>query len=235
MTEATDPMREDAALAAEYALQLLDPDERAAFEARLRDDPALQALVREWDEHFARMAAEVGPVDPPHRVKTGIDARLFGTGADASGPVEEARGWLGRVLGFGALAAVLVALAVLFGTDLIRTTTGPTMIAEIAAEDRSMLLRASLTGDGGALRVEHLEGAPPEGRVLELWLIAPNALAPISLGVLRDGKTTVLDIPESLRVALPGGTLAVSDEPPGGSPTGAPTGEVHATGAVTPS
>ncbi len=54
----------------------------------------------------------------------------------------------------------------------------------------------------------------------ELWIIAPDA-APVSLGLLADGPLTV-QYPMPPR----GWTLAVSIEPAGGSPTGAPTGPV---------
>ena len=38
----------------------------------------------------------------------------------------------------------------------------------------------------------------------------------------------------ALRAALEGAVLAISDEPTGGSPTGAPTGDVLALGEITP-
>ena len=64
-------------------------------------------------------------------------------------------------------------------------------------------------------------------RVLELWW-APAQGAPKSLGLIKADGTTVLS-----RGQLPGGLrgsgidhMAVSVEPPGGSPTGQPTGPV---------
>ena len=73
-------------------------------------------------------------------------------------------------------------------------------------------------------------GARP-GRALELWLIEGDD-PPVSLGVLPDTEATVLQVDAAVAAALPGGVLAVSDEPPGGSPTGQPTGDVLATGQV---
>ena len=59
-------------------------------------------------------------------------------------------------------------------------------------------------------------------RVLELWAAAGSG-APRSLGLISGAGATVVQ-----RASLPPGTdhLAVSLEPPGGSPTGAPTGPV---------
>ena len=52
---------DDAALAGEYALHLLDPEERRAFERRMAAEPRLRDLVREWDERLAVPADEIHP------------------------------------------------------------------------------------------------------------------------------------------------------------------------------
>jgi anti-sigma-K factor RskA len=52
------------------------------------------------------------------------------------------------------------------------------------------------------------------------------------LGVLPADPTTAVILPEALRADVADLVLAVSDEPPGGSPTGAPTGAVLAVGQV---
>jgi anti-sigma-K factor RskA len=64
-------------------------------------------------------------------------------------------------------------------------------------------------------------------RVLELWSVPPQG-APRSLGLISASGTTVLPRDRLPAGLLKGGTaaLAVSVEPPGGSPTGAPTGPV---------
>ena len=57
--------------------------------------------------------------------------------------------------------------------------------------------------------------------------------APVSLGLLPTATNGAILVPVSLRTKLKGGTLAISDEPQGGSTTGAPTGAVLATGQLT--
>ena len=64
-------------------------------------------------------------------------------------------------------------------------------------------------------------------RVLELWSVPPQG-APRSLGLIAAQGATVLRRERLPKTLLEGGTdaLAVSIEPPGGSPTGVPTGPV---------
>ena len=66
------------------------------------------------------------------------------------------------------------------------------------------------------------------GRAFEMWLIVGEG-PPRSLGVFdpRAGRVTLPDVPGDV---VP--TLAISVEPPGGSPTGLPTGPVIFTGRL---
>ena len=62
-TDTDEPL--DAALAAEYALGLLEGDMKRAAHALAMGDPRFAAEVMAWQEQFARMAeAEVEPVTP---------------------------------------------------------------------------------------------------------------------------------------------------------------------------
>jgi anti-sigma-K factor RskA len=70
-------------------------------------------------------------------------------------------------------------------------------------------------------------------RALELWLIEGQGRPPRSLGLLDRQQKTSLTLPAELRSALePSAGLAVSLEPPGGSPTGKPTGPVIYQGPI---
>jgi anti-sigma-K factor RskA len=107
----------------------------------------------------------------------------------------------------------------------------PLLTAEMAATDRSMVIQARL--EDGALSLTRIAGEAPAGRVLELWLIAADGV-PVSLGVLPETAEARLAVPALLQEALvPGVTLAITDEPPGGAPGGVPTGTVLAAGPIT--
>jgi anti-sigma-K factor RskA len=74
--------------------------------------------------------------------------------------------------------------------------------------------------------------AVPGGRSTQLWLI-PAGRAPISVGVFAPDHPVALPLSAELLAQLgPTAALAVSLEPPGGSPTGQPTGAVIAKGAI---
>jgi anti-sigma-K factor RskA len=90
-----------------------------------------------------------------------------------------------------------------------------------ASADESRLLARSVA-----------EGAAAD-RVPELWLLRGEGQAPVSLGVLDPAGVNRRSLAEPAQRALePGDALAVSLEPPGGSPTGAPTGPVVSTGVL---
>lgn len=237
MTDHTTPHEgpeneDDRVLAAEYALGLLSAEERAQFEARLDTDADLRAEVVAWDEHFASVILdEIDPVDPSPQVAKRLQTILF---------KPEKQSFWQQIwpYGLGGVAAALVLWLTISTGVLIPDDTGlqPDLVAELAPtpDGEGLVIRAAVDTTRGAVEVVRAAGAPPEGRVFELWLIAGDA-APVSLGLLDAGNSTLIDLPQDLVALLPGALLAISDEPPGGSPTGAPTGAVRAAGSLTSS
>jgi anti-sigma-K factor RskA len=228
VTTPQEQREDDQALAAEYALGLLEPADARAFEARMARDPVLRALYVIWAEDLARLTDTIAPVTPPPPVYTALDLRLFG--AARQGWLH----WLGLVPALigGLVAAALVYVVTSFG--LLTSPVGPRLNAEIAATDQSLVVMAAFDPTTEHLLLTRTAGAAVPGRVLELWLIAGDN-PPVSLGVLPDTAAAELSLSPTVVAALTGGTLAISDEPPGGSPTGQPTGAVLAMGPVTQS
>lgn len=225
------PPDDPIAQAAEYALGLLLPDELPAFESRLAADPDLREEVRVWQTHLADLAmSEVEEVMPPPQLRKRLQAVLFQT--------ERRSIWQSLwpyALG-GVAAALVLWFALATGLLLPENSFTPTLQAELAptADGAGLAVTAQVDAGSGQVQVIRAAGAPPEGRVFELWLIAGDA-APRSLGLLDADAATVLTVPDEIRASLAGATLAISDEPPGGSPTGAPTGAVRAAGTLTSS
>ena len=217
---------DDAALAGEYVLHLLDADTRSAFESRMTTEPALRGLVRDWDESFVLMAESIPAVTPPAAIKDNLQKALF---PDAVKPRRSMWAWL---VGSVAIAAIAVGAVVLTPALLQDPVFDPTFTASVAAEDGTLVIAARFISETNALELSREAGAARPGRVLELWLIAEGADAPVSLGVLPDEADTRIEVSPDIAQRLAGGVLAISDDPPGGSPTGAPTGEVLAVGRV---
>jgi len=202
-------------LAAEYVLGTLPLADRARAERLIASDPAFAALVAAWTERLAPLNDAYAEVPPPPGVLERTEARLFpAPPRRPAAAVSPLRFWLGLLAG-GALAAAV-------GLALLPPVAPPAaVVAELRAENQPLVVRARFDPAAGRLTVARAAGpAPAAGRDYQLWLI-PAGQAPQPMGLIRDGELAI-DL-----AALPAGTtLAVSDEPLGGSPTGQPTGAV---------
>lgn len=197
----------DDALAAEYVLGVLDLAERTAAEARIRKDPGFAARVAEWEARLSDLNDDYAETPAPDLLPR-IEARLFPT-APRPGRLSVGR-WLSGVMAAALLVAVSIAILV---------PPRPALVATLATADNRLVYEVRSFGD--TLRITRVAGVPAvAGQVHELWVIAPGA-APVSLGLLQE-EVLVVDYPGP----LPGWRMAVSVEPEGGSPTGAPTGPV---------
>lgn len=212
------------AAAAEYALGLLLEDEVRAFEAQMRDDPDLERDVDAWREHFATLADPVAAQAPPPRVWKRIESDLFA-------PVRPAF-WRKLVpYALGAVTGATLTWAVFVSGVLVPQSAE--LRAALEPVEGTLALTARFDAQSGVLAVDLAQGEVPSDRALELWVIAGEGAAPVSLGLLDRSGGAVRSLPPLLAERLPGATLAVSEEPPGGSPTGAPTGPVRAAGQLT--
>ena len=99
----------DKILAGEYALGLLSDEEKAVFEARLKTELALQRLYSNWIEDFVSLTDDIGEVDPPPGLYTGLQSRLFGT--EAVGPSITIAGTMIRFI-FGGLVAFIACVVI---------------------------------------------------------------------------------------------------------------------------
>lgn len=210
------PFDDDDALAGEYVLGVLALSDRIAVEARMKNDTAFATRVATWENRLADLNDGFDEVPSP-AVLPRIEARLFP--ATPSRPVR-------RPL-WGWLAGAVTAAAVAIGAVVLLVPQPPAPVVATLGEEGAPL-RFEARHDGQALTVTRVSGTrAPQGQVQELWIIAPDA-APVSLGLL-EGDSLSVPYPE----APAGWTLAVSLEPAGGSPTGAPTGPVLAAGTIT--
>ncbi|MGV6848173.1 MAG: anti-sigma factor [Marinibacterium sp.] len=205
---------DDEALAAEFVIGVLPHDDRQAALRRIREDAGFAQQVAKWERHLDGLNNEYGTLTPPARVKTEIDRRLFD---------HPRAGWTMPRWIAGALSAMALIAAVMVFVQ-VSNRAGTDLRADIAGDNTR--IEVSVDQDRERIGVLLIAGDPPPESVFELWLV-PEADAPVSLGVFTDRGTFALDT-----TLAPGATLAVSIEPVGGSPTGAPTGPVVAAGTL---
>ncbi len=210
----------DDGLAGEFVLGTLSAAERAACEQRVLVDPAFADLVASWRVQLEPLDASYRPASPQDSVKSAIDARLFGA--------EAKRGfwsnlWLWRGLAAAGLGAALV-LTVLPTQQL----HSDRLLASLADPFTGLTMVAIYDRQTSVLKLNHVAGGPDPDHDYELWVIAGEN-PPASLGLVSAVGKSEFVVPVELRPHFTGTyTLAISDEPAGGSPTGAPTGAVVA-------
>jgi anti-sigma-K factor RskA len=156
---------------------------------------------------------------PTARVWANVRARLFGAAAPRASP------W--RRWQLAAAAASLIAVTILVGVLYRETQPTPQTLAVLGRDSAHPWWRIERSGGPAALtiRVVGTIDALPD-RAYELWAL-PKGGAPVSLGLLPAGGSAARTLSSAQRAALAAADkVAVSVEPPGGSPTGSPTGPV---------
>ena len=232
----TDELDETEALAAEYVLGTLEPAARAGVQQRLQTDHELARLVELWQQRLAPLAEAVPPVEPPPAAWLGIAQALVAEAQPAPtlrrvrvrhrGRLYSVTFWRWCTLGASALAAVL---ALYVAGMSLRPPPAPATryVAVLDRGEASPALIVTVEPAARRITIRPLATAAVEDHTLQLWLIAGGAAPPKSLGLLDQGHATTLDLPPQLEASVrPSAALAVSLEPPGGSPTDRPTGPV---------
>lgn len=221
------------ALAAAYALDALEPDERRRFEAHYPSCPTCSVEVGEFRETAARLTGgelAAPPADMKARVMADV-ARTRQLPPRVT-PITAARSRMPMVaLAAAALVLVLIGIGAVLSTRDGGSGTSDELAALLAAPDA---VTVQLEGEAdGTLRVVYsaerdeavLVGSglatPGDERTYQLWTIAGEQ--PASAGVFDPDDDGELDQPVELPTADPD-AWAVTIEPEGGSP--APTSDI---------
>lgn len=235
---AVDDLSDDGMLlAAELALGVLESAELDRARALQRDDQAFAAAVDLWHEHFAALFAQIPDAAPPPSLARRVRAAA-GLGAANSNDVVRWK-WATSLA-----ASIAAGLAILLlvpapqqlappGPAAVRPAQpGAAMTVAFAVNEGAQTLPAVVDVSSKLLRLPSGLDVPA-GRVAQLWLLEGEA-APKPIG-LFEPTANGLAATVTLERAIPAGSvLAISIEPPGGSPTGLPTGPVVATGELKP-
>lgn len=216
------------ALCGEYIVGTMRGRPRRRFERALKEEPFVAARLAYWQRTVAPRPSEQMRIQPAPDTWRRLEKEL--------GLARYRQPWWRRSGIWRAWATTATAaLVIVAGVEFQRFET-PLRLVEVAklgTKEQPGAVTASLSADREFLELRAarpVEAGPAQS--YELWLIPKEGGAPLSLAVL--GRLDArLVVPEGHRKRLQAGaTFAVSVEPAGGSPTGAPTGPVIMTGAI---
>jgi Uncharacterized protein conserved in bacteria len=217
-------------LAGEYVLGTLQGGARRRFERLLQEDAALKLLVAQWECLFNPLVESLLPVTPPARVLKSIARRIT--------PPKKPRLNLWDHLGFwrtvGMMASAVSLMLISYIGAMLSPAPSLGYITVLNDPQVKPLWLVSLDVVSKKIIIQAVH--PPhlaEGKSWELWLLPGKEQPPYSLGLLPPSGARIVTLPKAGAVLVPRASgLAVSLEPAGGSPTGAPTGPVLYQGAL---
>jgi anti-sigma-K factor RskA len=190
--------------AAEYALGTLDPSERATLAARRLREPELDEAIRGWEARLAPLAEAAPELEPPRDRAVAIAASI-----------------IAAMLAIGFLAR-----------EATRQAAPREYVAILQKDAASPAFAVTVNLDKQELTVRPVAARAPPGKSYELWIIDAK-LGARSLGVVGDTpRGASLSAYDPAVVA--DATYAVTVEPPGGSPTGQPSGAPVFVGKLIP-
>ncbi|HEU0203747.1 MAG TPA: anti-sigma factor [Burkholderiaceae bacterium] len=215
------------ALCGEYLVGTLRGAARRRFQRALREEPFVAQRLAYWQRVFAPRYSEKIQLQPDsntwRRLENELQLARYRT------PWwRRANFWRGWAAAATAVLVVVVAL------QLVPEREPPlAVVAQLEGKAEVARVTARLSADRRTLVLtpaRPVQAGPQQS--YELWLIPAEGGAPISMAVLGRLDARFM-VPEAHVDRLRAGAkLAVSVEPAGGSPTGAPTGPVILAGEI---
>jgi anti-sigma-K factor RskA len=210
-------------LAAEYVLGTLRGPARRRLARWNQSLPEVQDAVQRWENRLLPLALALPPIEPPLQVWIGIRRRSESLGSSSATKRQVRDGPWRRA----------AAVVVLFGL-IIALWLGPTRelppyeVADVTAGNGQLLWHIAVNAAQDKLRIRAV--APERhsrGEDFELWALPANGGGPVSLGLMpAQGEVSHRINARQREALLAAAKIAVSLEPSGGSPAGAPTGPV---------
>ena len=234
-------MTDEELLAAEYALGLLEGAELLDARNRALSSDAFAEEVAWWQARLGPLFDEIEPLQAPGDIWSRIATRLSETsGAQVQQLTRRVRFWQAIAATTTAAAAAAAAMVLIVMPQQAPppvpqsgpSAPAPLLVASLASEEGPTSLAVTFAAGQREIVVAPGRVAAEAGRDHELWLI-PAGEAPISLGTIEPTGVQRRQLAPTIAAQVAAGaTIALSLEPGGGSPTGAPTGPVLAAGTL---
>jgi anti-sigma-K factor RskA len=225
------------ALAAEYVLGTLGHEERRDVALRREKEPRLDAAIAAWERRLSPLAEVVRPVAPPPnlynkiRAQIGLSSHVISLRAREQALTHRANRWRGAAVGMTALAASLVGVV---GWQEYRRQQMPTQfVAVLQAGEATPAFLLTVDTKTNMFAISAVAAPKKPEKSYQVWAVFDEAEKPKSLGVMSEGDMAMHPMMGGEEHdKFMNATFAVSLEPEGGSPTGAPTGPVLFSGKL---
>ncbi|WDE08019.1 anti-sigma factor [Thalassomonas viridans] len=227
-------------LSAEYVLGTLRGRARQRFQRLMLASPKVREATWQWERQLNQIGNAITEVSPEPEVWQNISQRIDPAGSRPEKPVETeaktepvktqpvkimpvlARMWQ-------AVAVTAVAASVVLAVYLLQPRIQPEseQLALVQNEQQQLLWLIDVTEQQLSIKASTALTVYRD-KDYELWMVLKDQENPVSLGLLpKSGQSILVKKPEFRAgdIAL----LAVSLEPLGGSPTGAPTQVLYTT------
>jgi anti-sigma-K factor RskA len=221
-------------LAALHSLNLLDEAARKELRDAAGQDAEIERLVREFDETAALLAHDAPSVPPPPELRKEILNQA--SAGDAKSNIISFPQWLPYAIAAGLMVLGIVQLEkiVTLKKELAATREDAVhlrqsnalmglKIATLQAKDAAYSASTIIVAwdpyrHDGVVSMQNLP-TPPAGRDYQLWVLDPEAEAPVSAGLITGSRAFATG-----KVSTPNPGFAISLEPSGGSAT--PSGPI---------
>lgn len=233
-------------LASEYALGILDAEERAEAERLRAKDAAFARLVSDWEQRLTPLSETIPPIDPPASLWRKIDAALTASAMTARQPLSALAGQLTELKRsiaawrFATMATAAAALA--FALVWMGGLDSP--FRQVAPEERYVAMLQSNAGETGfviTMNMKNMQFAirpvaavTPPAKSYELWAMMKDDKPAMTLGLVGTGAYAMMDAPAGLTHEMleKGVELAISLEPLGGAPANKTMGPIMFAGLL---
>jgi anti-sigma-K factor RskA len=227
-------------LAIDYVLGMAEGADHERALRLIETDGLFRALVTVWREKLGEMDRTAPEKAPVAMVWDDLEQALDMAPKRAAAAPRPAANEnsifdsLWQNLGFWRPAAIAAGLAaVVLGGGLLREQarppTQPVYVAVLQTGEGRAQAVVNAYADGTVTLVPIETIGVPQGRILEVWTLQSREQGPVSIGRMDQARTLKLDL-KQLRRPDAGHLFEITVEPPGGSPTGRPTGPVLSKG-----
>lgn len=232
------------ALAAEYVLGTLRGKARERFESLKFGNENVAREIAYWEAHLNEMALHLEPIQPRDYVLQNIRQRLgFENSAESRSELDTSNSNVVQIKqdsksssnvnvawkwwsGLATAAALILAVVVSTNLDTVAPQQAQSIAVINSADEKALWSIDVLSTE---IRVKVTASVPRlANNDYQLWIVPASGAAPISLGVMQQSGEFYLSKPsdfDNIEIAA----IAVSKEPKGGSPNGAPTEVLYAT------